>query len=405
VAPVRSSSKGLNVLTPLALLALAATLGCGRLKAPSADSGSDAGTAGSGPDAPAADGSVDEEQSPDAPATDGPDAPATDGPDAPSTDGTDGPAGETQPPDELVAEACAAVAKAWCDERASCFGKVIKPSIDIVRLFGTTGECLARQQLLCVKTFRAPGSGHSLATEAQCAQDLASYSCADFYANDEPASCQPPGARVAGAACAFDAQCASGFCTGEREATCGTCAPEPVAGAPCTGILDCGRGQICDQMSMTCMPPFASDEGCMLTVSGDSCAYGLTCDVPPAHMHLGQCVAAGEPGASCNALDSSGCDLVQGVLCGAYTCFAMTFVGDGAPCGWLSFGATAGCTAGECYTATGLAGVSHTGTCKANAADGAPCDTVTGPGCEFPGVCVPGAGTSGVCRVPDGVCN
>jgi hypothetical protein len=363
---MRVSSKGW-----LAVLAsVAAALGCGGVTSESADSGAGAGTAGSGPDAPVSDGSGD----------------------------------ESGPAEGHIAEACAAVAQAACDKRVACSGKIDAMGVGVIRLFGTMSKCLARQQLQCMNAFHAPGSGHSLATEQQCAQAFAAYSCADFFANNAPASCQPPGARIDGAACAFDAQCKSGFCTGEKKAACGTCAPEPAVGASCAAA-DCGRGQSCDATSTTCKLPGASGDACD---TNDDCGYGLVCQSVAAAGGAGTCKpAVSDLGAACGGMLPV-CDGAQGLFCGgaagAKKCVATMFVGDGAPCGVLTMDTFAGCTGGACYTAKGLAGAGEMGTCKANAADGAVCDVATGPGCEFPARCVLGNGTSGVCKVPAGAC-
>ena len=57
------------------------------------------------------------------------------------------------------------VAKATCDKRVSCSGKIDATGVGIVRQFGTMADCLTRQALQCLNAFKAPGSGHSLATE------------------------------------------------------------------------------------------------------------------------------------------------------------------------------------------------------------------------------------------------
>ena len=351
-----------------ALALVAAALGCGGVTSATSDAG---GTAGSG---------------------------GFDG------GGADAPSDGSQPPEGKIAEACAAVAKAVCDRRVACSGKINATGVGIIRMFGTMTECLARQQLVCVNAFHAPGSGHSLASEQECAQAFAGYSCADFFANNAPAACQPAGARLNGASCAFDAQCKSGFCTGERRAQCGTCAPEPAVGDSCAAS-DCGRGQSCDATSMTCKLPAASGDACD---SNDDCGYGLVCMSAAAAGGAGTCKpAVSDLGAPCGGMMPV-CDLVQGLFCGgavgAKTCVATMFVGDAASCGVLAADAFAACTAGACYTATGQAGVGEKGICKANAADGAACDIKTGPGCEFPARCVLGNGTAGVCRVPSGGC-
>ncbi|HEV3032902.1 MAG TPA: hypothetical protein VG319_14735, partial [Polyangia bacterium] len=160
-----------------------------------------------------------------------------------------------------IIEACAAVAKATCDKRVSCSNKIDATGVGIVRQFGTMAECLTRQALQCLNAFRAPGSGHSLATEQECVAAFASYSCPDFFADAVPTPCQPAGSRVNGAACAFNAQCKSTFCTGEKNAVCGTCGPAPSVGASCVDS-DCVRGQVCDDTTMTCK---------LFGVAGDPC--------------------------------------------------------------------------------------------------------------------------------------
>ena len=321
--------------------------------------------------------------------------------DAPAADA---PGGETQETEGRIAEACAAVAKAECDERVACSSQIDATGVGVIRMFGTVAECLTRQALQCTTAFHAPGSGHSLATEQKCVDALGHYACADFFASNVPADCEPPGARINGAACAYNAQCKSGFCTGEKNALCGTCAPEPEVGASCAAS-DCGHGQACEGTSMTCKAPGAANDPCD---SNDDCGYGLVCTSAAAAGGAGTCkVAAAVVGAPCGGTMPL-CDSVQGLFCGgavgAKTCMATTYVADGAPCGPLTQGPFAGCTAGVCYTPKGLAGAGEIGTCKANAADGAACDTVTGPGCELPARCVLGNGTAGVCKVPAGIC-
>jgi hypothetical protein len=316
----------------------------------------------------------------------------------------DAPGAETPEMEGRITAACAAVAQAFCDKRVACSNKIDAPGVGVIRLFGTMTECLARQALQCTQAFHAPGSGHSLATAQECVSAFATYACADFFANNTPTSCQPAGSRIAGAACAFNAQCKSGFCTGEKNAQCGQCAPEPMVGASCT-TSDCGHGQACDSTSMTCKAPGASGDPCD---SGDDCGYGLACLSVAAAGGAGTCKPAGAAvGAACGGMMPV-CDGTQGLACagavGMKTCVATTFVGDGQPCGPVAQGMFVGCAAGGCYTAKGLAGVGETGTCKANAADGAPCDVAAGPACEFPARCILGNGTAGTCKVPGGGC-
>jgi hypothetical protein len=321
---------------------------------------------------------------------------------APSSDAApvaDAPAGDTPATESRIVEACAAVAKAFCDERVACSGKINATGVGIIHLFGTMTECLARQALQCTAAFHAPGSGHSLATAQECVTALANYSCTDFFTGTAPTPCEPSGSHLNGAACAFNAQCKSGFCTGEKNAQCGLCAPEPMVGASCTSS-DCGRGQICDGTSMTCKTPGASGDPCD---TNDDCGYSLVCLSAAAAGGAGTCKpAASAVGAACGGMMPV-CDGSQGLFCagaaGAKACIETTFVAAGQPCGPVAQDMFAGCTAGACYTAKGLAGPGETGTCKANAADGDACDVATGPQCEFPARCVLGNGTSGTCKV------
>jgi len=266
--------------------------------------------------------------------------------------------GETSGNEGRINEACAAVAKAMCDKRAACSGKLDATGVGVIRLFGTMAECLARSALQCGNAFRAPGSGHSLATEQQCVDAFVNYSCADFFAGNVPPSCEPAGARVNGTACAFNAQCKSGFCTGERKAACGTCAPEPAVNDSCAAS-DCGHGQYCDATTTTCKTPGGAGDACDST---DDCGYGLVCQSSAAAGGSGTCkTAAATVGAACGGTMPV-CDGAQGLFCagpaGSKTCVATTFVGDGAPCGVVSMG-YAGCAAGACYTAKGQAGAAQ----------------------------------------------
>jgi hypothetical protein len=316
----------------------------------------------------------------------------------------DGPSGETTA-EGRIAEACAAVAKAACDKRVSCSGKINATGVGVIRMFGTMAECLTRQALLCMNAFRAPGSGHSLATEQECASAFAAYSCAEFFASSAPPACQPAGARVNGAGCAFDAQCKSDFCTGEKNAVCGTCGSMPAVSASCADS-DCGRGQVCDGATTTCKATGVAGDPCD---SGDVCGYGLICSGNAGTTANRVCQATlSDLGAACGGAMPV-CDGAEGLFCGgavgAKKCVAVTFVDTGMPCGVLSQDSFVGCTAGVCYTDKGTAGQGEMGTCKANAADGAACDTVLGPSCELPARCIlSGNATAGTCRVPTGTC-
>jgi hypothetical protein len=315
------------------------------------------------------------------------------------TPGTDG------GPAVTAAGACADVAKANCAKRVSCFDKINPTGTGILRVFGTMDECLTRETLMCGNALAAPDTGNSPALIEQCAAALSGESCADFFAENAPAACEPTGPRESGKPCAFDGQCATGFCSGTKNAACGTCAAPPAAGASCASSL-CARDQLCNPDTLLCYTPGASGDPC---ATETPCGYGLSCptssgaDASASHA----CVSAvADLGASCGGTKAA-CDPMQGLFCsgpaGAKTCVKIAYVGDGATCGALDSGGFTSCIAGGCYTASGLAGSGEQGKCKADVTDGAPCDIVLGPGCQLPARCVVTAGgNTGVCTEPTG---
>jgi hypothetical protein len=303
---------------------------------------------------------------------------------------------------------CAAYAQAWCEKRQSCTG-----GAGITRDWGDMSTCLARQELSCNDGLGAPRTGQSMTLVEQCTAGMASYSCADFLDNNLPATCNPTGPGAVGAACTFNGQCSTGYCSGVRYATCGTCAPPPAAGASCA-TSNCAHDQACiwnDKVVDVCEPYQSTGSACG-AFSNPLCASGLTCAGASSTTGVGgTCAPAIDTaGTACGSKNMGlGCDGATGLWCMGHTgapatCGSVQYAGDGAPCGYVPGGVTE-CTKGTCYSTGGpyftFTGATTTGTCKAFAPDGAPCDAHTGPGCLSPARCITtGTGTAGTCTVP-----
>jgi len=308
-------------------------------------------------------------------------------------DAGDAPSGPT------VAQSCADLAQAQCAKRMICSN-----GVSITRLYGSMDTCISRVTAQCTAGLAAPQSGNSASLAEQCVAAYPQLACADFLDGVLTDVCAPLGPRAAGQPCAFNGQCASGFCSGTKNATCGTCAPSPAVGDSCA-TSSCGHGQTCVLTTTMCEDYGASAATCS---TASPCGSGLACTgILSTAVSSGTCqVAATEVGAACGGT-MPGCSGTLGLYCagavGAKACAAIAFASEGMPCGELSTTSHVECTAGGCYTATGLAGTTEVGTCKADAADGAACDTVLGPACLTPARCVPtGAGSAGLCTFPSG---
>jgi hypothetical protein len=296
-------------------------------------------------------------------------------------------------------QACADMAQAECAERMSCSG-----GANIERTFGNLDECTIRETLACLNGLAAPQTGNSPALIEQCVAAFGTYSCADYFNDNPPAACTVVGARPAGAVCEFNGQCASGYCSGTKDTLCGTCSAPPAAGASCAAS-NCGHAQTCVDATLMCESYRTIGSACD---AAGPCGSGLVCvGAVAATSTPGTCQAAAEGvGTACGGT-MPGCDGGMGWFCGgaagAKTCMAVSYVGDTMPCGDLSPTSFADCTAGGCYTGTGIAGTGQTGTCKTDALEGAGCDTVLGPGCLTPARCVTnGDGSAGTCALPTG---
>ena len=291
-------------------------------------------------------------------------------------------------------EACAAEAAAGCSRLDAC------RTNGVTLRYGTMDVCVQRNKQSCLAGLAAHGSGATPVTRAACTAATLTATCQSFLDNTIP-ECQPQkGSLADGTACAFPAQCQSGFCAFASGVGCGKCAAAPAPGASCAQS-QCDRLQFCDSRLMTCQSLSAAGGPC----SGRAdCVFGLECAGATANA-TGVCVmAATMGGTACDRKVGPGCNYQSGLACvapvgkSAGTCMAYQYATAGSACGLVA-GSDVLCTGGAlCYGATALA----PGLCKGPAAEGAPCDTAAGPPCMTPARCITGGtGTAGTCKLND----
>jgi hypothetical protein len=309
-------------------------------------------------------------------------------------------------------QACADLAHATCSARDSCSNNFLNP-----RDYGTEAVCEARTGSSCVAGLAVPDTAATPESREACAQAFGSgiESCLDLFEDNPAPACEAPtGGGATGESCSVPAQCASMFCAVADNQVCGTCQPQPTAGATCTVNTDCGRDLGCaigSGATGVCAAWVAQGSACLTGV--EPCAPQLACmgDNPTTSTH-GTCVpTVAGVGSACDGSrkDAPPCDGDLGLACipsgtgtTIGTCQMVSLVGVGETCGSLGGPPTTGiadCAAGG-LCVKGSAS-DRTGTCVAPAADGAPCDSVLGPPCLLPAKCVPTtAGTAGTCTLP-----
>lgn len=320
-------------------------------------------------------------------------------------------------------KACTDVAQAQCNRRQTCStgslsGSVINPTgIYILATYGDMNTCVARAKLACQNNLAAPGTSNTPAQLEKCASEYSNWSCSDLFDNgaNPPPDCALPGQIGNGATCALAGQCATRFCSGTKNATCGLCAAEPADGDSCT-TSGCAPGQACKTEStgdLLCLDRLLTGDA---TCTSDYPCQAFTACIGSSSTNptkTGVCTAtATSVGAACGGT-GPGCEGNIGLTClgatGAKTCQQIAYVGAGMPCGTLADGSRAACIASDCFTATAPAAITDTGaTCLARAVDGGACDTQVGPLCLSPARCVlKGNGTTaGTCVVPTAsLCN
>ncbi len=313
-------------------------------------------------------------------------------------------------------QACSILAKAQCERRQSCTNTALGTSgtpiyqdgVFILSTYGDMTTCLARQHLACLNNANAPGSGTTVSQLEKCATEYGTWSCSDLFDGNAnpPPDCAPAGNRPNGQSCAVPGQCASRFCAGTKNASCGLCADEPLDGASCE-TSGCAPGQTCKTESTGAL--ICRDR---LSLGDSTCTTDIPCQafsscVGATATKTGVCTTtAASLGAACGGSANPACEGNQGLAClgpsGSKTCQQISYVPASGACGTLADGSRAACIGADCFTASAPAAATDTtATCVPRAADGAACDTQVGPLCLTPARCViSGGGTAGICTVP-----
>jgi len=292
--------------------------------------------------------------------------------------------------------ACANLAVAECAELETCSSVVMKLR------YGTVTMCQARLTTSCARSLDAPSTGNTAKKVQACAEAYPTWACSDFLGNiNLPAACAQPAGDVAnGAACAFSAQCTTGFCAIAPHTACGTCGLPPKLGDSCASLSTCGQRLICLTSNRVCGTFGVLGAAC----SKDApCGAHLSCvGADAAKGSPGTCQSsAGLAGAACDPtlVKGPGCDFDGGLVCNSLskTCDTLAISAAGGACDFASHQIASCLASGACSTSEGGA----TGMCLSAAADGQTCSTTSaGPGCMPPARCVvtSDASTSGTCE-------
>jgi hypothetical protein len=299
----------------------------------------------------------------------------------------------------LITATCANVAMAECAKLETC-----SPLLMQTR-YGSVSTCQTRLSATCANALDAPSTGNSPAQLDACLKVYGTWSCTDYIDNvNAPAACaQQKGKLASGAACAFPAQCETGFCAIRPHAVCGTCADAPKVGDSCADLTTCGEGLLCIASSKSCATLGTVGETC----DADSpCGAHLSCiGANAAKATVGKCqTSVAKKGATCDPTNQTGpgCDFDAGFVCNSMSkeCEPITVSPAGGPCDsddhqFAVCSASGSCSASE---------AGALGTCTAAAVDGKACTTAAkGPGCLVPARCIltTDGGTTGTCQVEE----
>jgi hypothetical protein len=297
-------------------------------------------------------------------------------------------------------QACQAYASARCAKWQSCEPANVKAD------FADATTCVAREKEVCLNSISAPGTGNTPASMTACAAAYTNWSCPDWANSIVPEPCKiQPGSKAKGNPCIFSAQCASGYCSIPRGATCGACDDLPQVGTRCVAGNSCaGNGLYCDGVTGTCQAQVMTAGA---FCDAGSCGYLLDC-VAPLDGGAGTCMPLGtEVDAGCfgSQHDAPYCASQFGFVCLKNHCQQELFAFAGSACAYnSSTNSYTRCTAGS----TCVAGDGGS-TCVAAAAEGFACDTALGINCITPARCVAtnGAATTGqiigTCQLQSGV--
>lgn len=271
------------------------------------------------------------------------------------------------PIDPAVDAAAAAYATAYCDKSLFCLGS-----------FGGLVDaktCVARYKLWFIDQLTAPGTGWTPPAFTDCANRVASGTCAEWYAGQ---SCnQRPGTLPPNQPCNHDSQCATFACLVQGD-VCGRCTQQAPTGGTCATSDTCRGDNVC--VSGICVGYGALGDACGGT---QPCGFGLAC--------RGGACAKADGNTPCT-LSAQDCQV--GFFCSSLsssTCQRDQHGPPGSTCGFVN-GDTSiwrDCFVGTCV----LQSQQMTSTCPKLAADGAACDVDTL--CTFPAACV-----GKVCKLP-----
>lgn len=270
---------------------------------------------------------------------------------------------------------CEGFARALCARFEQCSTFLVDGS------YGSMDACIARSAYTCVDGLTLPDSSATALGIAGCSAALSDVSCNALLENALPEACSlGPGARLDGAACVADAQCASTRCAralaGPR---CGSCAARATIEGQCFVNTDCEHGLICTSDG-SCRVPAAAGAACDTT---HPCSWPWLCAAGSCQPAL-ELAADCDPKADrCNAYVALGCDY------NTQRCASWLRSAAGQACGYTAQGLAACLGSATCELSD------WQGTCLAPAADGGACQA--GVSCVAPaqcrdGVCVLGSG-------------
>jgi hypothetical protein len=286
-------------------------------------------------------------------------------------------------------QACTDLAAARCTKLQTC------ANIRLETAYASVSDCEALYVPSCTAALQAAATGNTAADSEACAQAYSGWACTD-YLNDVnvPAACATEKGQLANnAACAYPAQCQSGFCAIAPSSACGTCAAPPQAGASCAELTTCGPGLTCTGDTQQCVALAASGASCG---KGAPCGSGLVCiGADTAKNVMGKCaMGITQSGTACDPTlaKGPGCSRDAGLTCNSAskTCQNIVVANAGSPCGEV-MNQTADCSAAAtCVGAT----ATKSGKCTAPAADGATC-APPNPGCQSLSRCISTGAASG----------
>jgi hypothetical protein len=294
-------------------------------------------------------------------------------------------AGSDATPNDGAADAAATAQEQACADWANAFcAKTMCSPSALPQRYPSQMACETIQKQSCLLALEAPGTSQTAALQEACAAAITAsianptiWACWDFLSTQNPPpACQfQPGALANGAPCAVPQQCQTDYCALVPGAACGTCAPRPPAGTPCSNI-NCFRGDSCAGTPPTCHTPSSLGLPCGL---GNTCVDGLSC-VGSTATAMGTCQQAPSMVGDPCQFNGLGCDSYAGVACNLVTgtCEQLRISLAGGACGMVDDQSPTVCAVGIC----------ERGVCVPYPMGGEAC-VVGGPiGCLSPWTCI-----------------